>query len=43
MSNAFWDAYRDASTTPPGTPEHDDAMDRAEQALADAETEQGYR
>ena len=39
MTDAFWDAYRDAAGTAPGTPEHDDAMDRAERALADAEEE----
>lgn len=36
MSAEFWDAYRDAASTPPGTPEHDAAMERADAALADA-------
>lgn len=39
MTAEFWDAYRDAASTPPGTPEHDTAMQQAEQALADAEAQ----
>lgn len=37
MSAEFWSAYADASSVPPGTPEFDAAMGRADAALAAAE------
>lgn len=39
MSAEFWSAYADASSVPPGTPEFDAAMVRADEALAAAERE----
>lgn len=37
MSAEFWSAYADVSSVPPGTPEFDAAMGRADEALVAAE------